>query len=141
MALRSVDDVFIDFCGRRRGILRALTTDVADFYAQCGPEKENLCLYGYADGGWEVALPCDEVYSWRELHCIVSLPPLSQCLIFTTPPFGLLPTGTTRAARTRSGHQLCPRRHEARRLAVPGSGPLGRVAHGHRLLQWRSTGL
>lgn len=31
------------------------------FYAQCDPEKENLCLYGFADKGWEVNLPAEEV--------------------------------------------------------------------------------
>lgn len=34
---------------------------VENFYNQCDPGKENLCLYGYADGSYEVALPCEEV--------------------------------------------------------------------------------
>lgn len=61
MSLRGPDDVFTDYCGRRRGILKALTTEVDQFYAQCSPDKENLCLYGYPDSTWEVTLPCDEV--------------------------------------------------------------------------------
>lgn len=61
MSLRTPDDVFVDYCGRRRGILRALTTEVDQFYLQCDPARENLCLYGYSDGSWEVALPCEEV--------------------------------------------------------------------------------
>lgn len=28
MSLRTAEDVFVDYCGRRRGILRALTTEV-----------------------------------------------------------------------------------------------------------------
>ena len=32
-----------------------------DFYAQCDPDKENLCLYGNPDGTWEVQLPAEEV--------------------------------------------------------------------------------
>uniref|UniRef100_A0A0E0PHY7 PHD finger protein ALFIN-LIKE n=1 Tax=Oryza rufipogon TaxID=4529 RepID=A0A0E0PHY7_ORYRU len=48
-APRSVEDIFKDFRARRTAILRALTHDVEDFYAQCDPEKENLCLYGYAN--------------------------------------------------------------------------------------------
>ena len=36
-------------------------TSVDKFYAQCDPEKENLCLYGYADKAWEVNLPAEEV--------------------------------------------------------------------------------
>ena len=32
-----------------------------DFYAQCDPDKENLCLYGNPDGSWEVQLPAEEV--------------------------------------------------------------------------------
>lgn len=31
------------------------------FWSQCDPNKENLCLYGYSDGTWEVTLPCEEV--------------------------------------------------------------------------------
>lgn len=51
----------MDFCGRRRGLLRALTTEVEQFWSGCSPDRENLCLYGYADGSWEVCLPCEEV--------------------------------------------------------------------------------
>ncbi|KAI7841483.1 hypothetical protein COHA_004876 [Chlorella ohadii] len=61
MALRSVDDVYADFVGRRRGLIKALTVEADAFYEQCDPNKENLCLYGYADGTWEVAQPCEEV--------------------------------------------------------------------------------
>uniref|UniRef100_J3M483 PHD finger protein ALFIN-LIKE n=1 Tax=Oryza brachyantha TaxID=4533 RepID=J3M483_ORYBR len=60
-APRSVEEIFKDFRARRSAILRALTHDVEDFYAQCDPEKENLCLYGYANEAWEVALPAEEV--------------------------------------------------------------------------------
>lgn len=34
---------------------------VDQFWEQCDPTKENLCLYGYADSTWEVTLPCEEV--------------------------------------------------------------------------------
>uniref|UniRef100_A0A7I4A9F7 Alfin N-terminal domain-containing protein n=1 Tax=Physcomitrium patens TaxID=3218 RepID=A0A7I4A9F7_PHYPA len=34
---RSVDEVFKDFKGRRSGMLKALTTDVEEFYLQCDP--------------------------------------------------------------------------------------------------------
>ncbi|KAL4419298.1 hypothetical protein ABPG77_001630 [Micractinium sp. CCAP 211/92] len=61
MALRTVDDVFADYLGRRRGIIKALTVEVDQFWEQCDPSKENLCLYGYADSTWEVTLPCEEV--------------------------------------------------------------------------------
>ncbi|PSC71925.1 PHD finger ALFIN-LIKE 2-like [Micractinium conductrix] len=61
MALRTVDDVFSDFLGRRRGIIKALTVDVDAFSELCDPSKDNLCLYGYADGTWEVSPPCEEV--------------------------------------------------------------------------------
>ena len=36
-------------------------TEVDRFYAECDPDKENLCLYGNHDGSWEVALPAEEV--------------------------------------------------------------------------------
>ncbi|KAL6222015.1 hypothetical protein ACLB2K_005407 [Fragaria x ananassa] len=70
---RTVEEVFRDFKCRRSGIVKALTTDVADFYEQCDPgeshgtvvlgyrEKENLCLYGLPNEDWEVNLPAEEV--------------------------------------------------------------------------------
>jgi hypothetical protein len=58
---RTVDEVFKDFKGRRLGMLKALTSEVEEFYRQCDPEKENLCLYGYPEEAWEVNLPAEEV--------------------------------------------------------------------------------
>ncbi|XP_062190180.1 PHD finger protein ALFIN-LIKE 9-like [Phragmites australis] len=58
---RTVEEVFRDFKGRRAGIIRALTADVEDFFQQCDPEKENLCLYGFPNENWEVNLPAEEV--------------------------------------------------------------------------------
>ncbi|XP_065868950.1 PHD finger protein ALFIN-LIKE 5-like [Euphorbia lathyris] len=58
---RSVEEVFRDFKGRRAGLIKALTTDVEDFFQQCDPEKENLCLYGFPSEQWEVNLPAEEV--------------------------------------------------------------------------------
>ncbi|KAB1218383.1 PHD finger protein ALFIN-LIKE 5 [Morella rubra] len=58
---RTVEEVFRDFKGRRAGMIKALTTDVEEFYQQCDPEKENLCLYGFPSELWEVNLPAEEV--------------------------------------------------------------------------------
>ncbi|KAJ0266461.1 hypothetical protein HA466_0004670 [Hirschfeldia incana] len=58
---RTVEEVFRDFKGRRAAILRALTTDVQEFFQQCDPEKDNLCLYGFPNEVWEVNLPAEEV--------------------------------------------------------------------------------
>ncbi|XP_073137942.1 PHD finger protein ALFIN-LIKE 5-like [Henckelia pumila] len=58
---RTVEEVFRDFKGRRGGLIKALTTDVEEFYQQCDPEKENLCLYGFPSEQWEVNLPAEEV--------------------------------------------------------------------------------
>ncbi|ESW10677.1 hypothetical protein PHAVU_009G229200 [Phaseolus vulgaris] len=58
---RTVEEVFRDFKGRRTGMIKALTTDVEEFYQQCDPEKENLCLYGFPNEQWEVNLPAEEV--------------------------------------------------------------------------------
>ncbi|KAK2395706.1 PHD2 [Trifolium repens] len=58
---RTVEAVFRDFKGRRAGLIKALTSDVDEFYQKCDPEKENLCLYGYPGGLWDVALPAEEV--------------------------------------------------------------------------------
>ncbi|KAK8994423.1 hypothetical protein V6N11_045515 [Hibiscus sabdariffa] len=58
---RTVEEIFKDYSARRSGLVRALTYDVDDFYSQCGPDKENLCLYGFPNEAWEVALPAEEV--------------------------------------------------------------------------------
>ncbi|KAJ8646928.1 hypothetical protein MRB53_008676 [Persea americana] len=58
---RTAEDVFRDFKGRRAAMIKALTTDVAEFNQQCDPEKENLCLYGLPNEQWEVNLPAEEV--------------------------------------------------------------------------------
>ncbi|KAI5669645.1 hypothetical protein M9H77_19498 [Catharanthus roseus] len=58
---RTVEEVFRDFRGRRAGLIKALSTDVEEFYQQCDPEKENLCLYGLPNELWEVTLPAEEV--------------------------------------------------------------------------------
>ncbi|XP_078155014.1 PHD finger protein ALFIN-LIKE 4-like isoform X1 [Carex rostrata] len=58
---RTVEEVFRDFKGRRAGIIRALTTDVEEFYRACDPEKDNLSLYGFPTEQWEVNLPAEEV--------------------------------------------------------------------------------
>ncbi|PNH02690.1 PHD finger protein ALFIN-LIKE 4 [Tetrabaena socialis] len=57
---RSPRDVYEDFAGRRKAILRALTTDVGKFWEACDPSKENLCLFGYSDGTWAVDSPAEE---------------------------------------------------------------------------------
>ncbi|XP_073275787.1 PHD finger protein ALFIN-LIKE 5-like [Primulina huaijiensis] len=59
--LRTVEEVFNDLKGRRNALIKALTTDFEEFHTQCDPEKENLCLYGFPNGQWEVNLPAEEV--------------------------------------------------------------------------------
>ncbi|PNX72440.1 DNA binding protein [Trifolium pratense] len=41
--------------------IRIQSSYVEDFYNQCDPEKENLCLYGFPSEQWEVNLPAEEV--------------------------------------------------------------------------------
>ncbi|KAL2664339.1 hypothetical protein GLYMA_02G177400v4 [Glycine max] len=57
----TVEEVFRDFKGRKVALIKALTTDVEEFYPQCDPEKENLCLYGFPSEQWEVNLLAEEV--------------------------------------------------------------------------------
>ncbi|KAI8474265.1 MAG: hypothetical protein J3K34DRAFT_408729 [Monoraphidium minutum] len=59
--VRTPEELFEEYKGRRGAILRALTSEVDRFFGQCDPERENLCLYGYADGKWAVDLPVEEV--------------------------------------------------------------------------------
>ncbi|XP_019425140.1 PREDICTED: PHD finger protein ALFIN-LIKE 4-like isoform X2 [Lupinus angustifolius] len=42
-------------------LLGYAVADVEEFYSQCDPEKENLCLYGFPSEQWEVNLPAEEV--------------------------------------------------------------------------------
>lgn len=58
---RNVEGVYKDFLGRHSGLVKALTSDVEDFYRQCDPERENLCLYGFPNETWKVTLPEEEV--------------------------------------------------------------------------------
>lgn len=58
---RTVEEVFRDYKARRTALIKALTTDVEEFFQQCDPEKENLCLYGHPNEQWEVSLPAEEV--------------------------------------------------------------------------------
>ncbi|XP_020697654.1 PHD finger protein ALFIN-LIKE 5 isoform X5 [Dendrobium catenatum] len=58
---RTVEEVFGDYKARRAALIKALTTDVDEFFQQCDPEKENLCLYGHPNEQWEVNLPAEEV--------------------------------------------------------------------------------
>jgi len=58
---RSVEEIAEDYRARREGLLRALTEDVEKFWSLCDPDRENLCLYGEADGQWKVDLPEEEV--------------------------------------------------------------------------------
>lgn len=50
----TTDDAHTNHSSRSRA-------DAEEFYAQCDPDKENLCLYGNPDGTWEVQLPAEEV--------------------------------------------------------------------------------
>ncbi|XP_045804075.1 PHD finger protein ALFIN-LIKE 4-like isoform X1 [Trifolium pratense] len=58
---RTVEEVFRDFKGRRAALIKALTIDIEEFYQQCDPDKENLCLYGFPSEQWAVDLPNEEV--------------------------------------------------------------------------------
>ncbi|KAK8514786.1 hypothetical protein V6N12_057682 [Hibiscus sabdariffa] len=57
----SLEKVFQDFKGSLAGIIKALTTDVEDFYRQCDPENERLCLYGFPTEVWKVKLPARDL--------------------------------------------------------------------------------
>ncbi|KAI5065899.1 hypothetical protein GOP47_0018523 [Adiantum capillus-veneris] len=58
---RTVEDIFKDYKARHAGLLKALTSEVEAFYQSCDPDKDNLCLYGYPNGKWEVNLPAEEI--------------------------------------------------------------------------------
>ncbi|KAI5670487.1 hypothetical protein M9H77_10851 [Catharanthus roseus] len=58
---RTVEEIFKDFNARRSAVVRALTSEVDEFFSLCDPDKDNLCLYGHPNDTWEVALPAEEV--------------------------------------------------------------------------------
>eukprot|EP00884_Botryococcus_braunii_P005878 jgi/Botrbrau1/15291/Bobra.0371s0001.1 len=59
--MKTPEDIYEQHKARRRGILLALTQDVDEFYNQCDPERDNLCLYGTSEGTWRVDLPAQQV--------------------------------------------------------------------------------
>ncbi|KAI4377009.1 hypothetical protein MLD38_014707 [Melastoma candidum] len=63
---RTIEEVFMDFRGRRARMIKALTTGsflplLLFYFLKCDPEKENLWLYGYPSEQREVNLPAEEV--------------------------------------------------------------------------------
>ncbi|KAL3698720.1 hypothetical protein R1sor_012796 [Riccia sorocarpa] len=58
-----VEHIFRHIFNRRIGIVKALTVDFDKFFAECDPDKENLCLYGLGNGKWVVGLPEEKVPS------------------------------------------------------------------------------
>ncbi|WRX32372.1 Alfin [Theobroma cacao] len=50
--LRTVEEVFRDFKGRRAGMIKALTTDVGEFYEQCDPGLFLVQMGGNIDVWW-----------------------------------------------------------------------------------------
>lgn len=47
MALRTVDDVFADYLGRRRGIIKALTVEVRSLVYQRAPAAQHPQMHRY----------------------------------------------------------------------------------------------
>ncbi|XP_057542226.1 PHD finger protein ALFIN-LIKE 7-like isoform X2 [Amaranthus tricolor] len=58
---KTAEEIFIDFRGRRAGLIKALTTDVRQLYQLCDPGKDLLCLYGHPNETWKVGPPAEEV--------------------------------------------------------------------------------
>ncbi|PHT54797.1 hypothetical protein CQW23_03283 [Capsicum baccatum] len=60
MWLRTVDEAFENYKGRRQGIINALIKDVDEFREKCDQynvtERKYLGLYAYPDGNWEIKL-------------------------------------------------------------------------------------
>ncbi|KAK9669538.1 hypothetical protein RND81_13G137700 [Saponaria officinalis] len=57
---RNVEEVIMDFKGRRAGIIKALTKDVEFFYNLCDPKHPSLCLYGLPSQLWAVNSPSSQ---------------------------------------------------------------------------------
>ncbi|KAL2650217.1 hypothetical protein R1flu_018345 [Riccia fluitans] len=55
------EQIFRNIKSRREGIIKALTCDAEQFYVECDPDLDNMCLYGLPDGRWEVDVPEVEV--------------------------------------------------------------------------------
>lgn len=58
---RTVQDIVANYEMRKAGLQKALTDDVDEFFNQCHPDRDNLCLYGETNGTWTVDLPAEEV--------------------------------------------------------------------------------
>ncbi|KAF4399340.1 hypothetical protein G4B88_022423 [Cannabis sativa] len=57
----TTDMVYLKETVKRNGYKVREIMNVEEFYQQCDPEKENLCLYGFPSEQWEVNLPAEEV--------------------------------------------------------------------------------
>lgn len=54
--------LFFFYLSKRLILLFCLQfSDVEEFFSQCDPERDNLCLYGHSNETWEVAVPAEEV--------------------------------------------------------------------------------
>ncbi|KAL2645298.1 hypothetical protein R1flu_012885 [Riccia fluitans] len=62
-AVIPVEYIYKHILNRRNGIVKALTVDFKKFFLECDPDKDNLCLYGLANGRWVVGLPEEKVPS------------------------------------------------------------------------------
>ncbi|PNY06796.1 PHD finger protein alfin-like 3-like [Trifolium pratense] len=49
--------------GTRWARKKEMPDDAENFYNQCDPDKENLCLYGFPNGEWKVNLPAEDMPS------------------------------------------------------------------------------
>lgn len=58
---RTPEQILLDYQARFGALVKALTEEFDDFFEQCDPERENLCLYGEPDGSWAVDVPAEEV--------------------------------------------------------------------------------
>ncbi|KAK1426515.1 hypothetical protein QVD17_15189 [Tagetes erecta] len=60
----TVEEIYNEYCGRRSGLIRALTQDVDILYELCDPQRpgdKKLCLFGYPDCSWNVRPPFGKV--------------------------------------------------------------------------------
>lgn len=58
---RTIQEIVHDYSARKEALRKALTDESEQFFSECHPEKDNLCLYGEADSSWVVDLPAEEV--------------------------------------------------------------------------------
>jgi hypothetical protein len=97
-SVRSLEEIYADFSARRGGLVCALTDDVEQFWSECDPNKENLCLYGAPASAERCRSGCEVLPTLKSLFSLPG-PPVAGVRVWRCPVAGLRVSAPWRALR------------------------------------------